>query len=298
VIYRATLQVARELTLNMLRTGYSTIIKESQDFTSRCSTRRVAWWRRAFQQPLHIGPISAQVGESPQALCRPHGAGRCLHRQPSLPGVQNHATDITIVTPVFVGERPHRLHRKHLRTSRTSAARCRAPTAATPPTCSRKGLLIPPLKILAARELTLSLQEMICANTRTPEVTVGRHPGAGEHERIWRAEVCELFGKVRQRSRVLACWSRWMEILRERAAPRICQGAGRTLWAGDRLPRRRRASICQATPHPATLEVNGDTLHFILDSDAQARGPINLRPCVSRNFIECLVKMIFIPACR
>jgi N-methylhydantoinase B len=27
----------------------------------------------------------------------------------------------------------------------------------------------------------------------------------------------------------------------------------------------------------------------------QARGPVNLRPCVSRNFIECLVKMIFIP---
>ena len=52
-----------------------------------------------------------------------------------------------------------------------------------------------------------------------------------------------------------------------------------------------------AKPHriSASLEVKGDTLHFILDSDAQARGPINLRPCVSRNFIECLVKMIFIP---
>src|SRR6202043_2022034 len=45
----------------------------------------------------------------------------------------------------------------------------------------------------------------------------------------------------------------------------------------------------------ASLEVKGDTLHFILDSDSQARGPINLRPCVSRNFIECLVKMIFVP---
>ena len=42
--------------------------------------------------------------------------------------------------------------------------------------------------------------------------------------------------------------------------------------------------------------MKGDTLHFILDSDMQARGPINLRPCVSRNFIECLVKMIFIPS--
>src|SRR5947199_7375281 len=50
-------------------------------------------------------------------------------------------------------------------------------------------------------------------------------------------------------------------------------------------------------PHriSASLEIKGDTLHFLLDSDAQARGPINLRPCVSRNFIECLVKMIFIP---
>ena len=52
-----------------------------------------------------------------------------------------------------------------------------------------------------------------------------------------------------------------------------------------------------AKPHriSASLSVEGDTLHFILDSDAQARGPINLRPCVSRNFIECLVKMVFIP---
>jgi len=45
----------------------------------------------------------------------------------------------------------------------------------------------------------------------------------------------------------------------------------------------------------AALEVKGDRLHFALESDPQARGPINLRPCVSRNFIECLVKMIFIP---
>src|SRR5258708_8489242 len=50
-------------------------------------------------------------------------------------------------------------------------------------------------------------------------------------------------------------------------------------------------------PHriSATLEKKADTLHFRLDSDTQARGPINLRPCVSRNFIQCLVKMIFIP---
>src|SRR5262249_42486951 len=44
----------------------------------------------------------------------------------------------------------------------------------------------------------------------------------------------------------------------------------------------------------ASLEVKGDALHVILDSDRQGRGPINLRPCVSRNFIKCRVKMISI----
>ncbi len=45
----------------------------------------------------------------------------------------------------------------------------------------------------------------------------------------------------------------------------------------------------------ATLEVKGDELHFALDSDPQARGPVNLQPCVSRNFIQSCVKSIFIP---
>ena len=49
VIYQSTLQIARELTLNMLRTGYSTIIKESQISPSRSSTARAAWSRRAFR---------------------------------------------------------------------------------------------------------------------------------------------------------------------------------------------------------------------------------------------------------
>lgn len=49
VIYQSTLQVARELTLNMLRTGYSTIIKESRTSLSRSSTATDAWSRKAFR---------------------------------------------------------------------------------------------------------------------------------------------------------------------------------------------------------------------------------------------------------
>ena len=63
VIYQSTLQIARELTVNMLRTGYSTIIKESQDFTFAIFDGEGRMVAQGIPQPLHIGPLAAQVKE-------------------------------------------------------------------------------------------------------------------------------------------------------------------------------------------------------------------------------------------
>src|SRR5258707_4691209 len=63
VIYQSTLQIARELTLNMLRTGYSTIIKESQDFTFAIFDGAGCMVAQGIPQPLHIGPLAAHVNE-------------------------------------------------------------------------------------------------------------------------------------------------------------------------------------------------------------------------------------------
>ena len=63
VIHQSTLQIARELTMNMLRTGYSTVIKESQDFTFAIFDRHARLVAQGIPQPAHIGPISAQTRE-------------------------------------------------------------------------------------------------------------------------------------------------------------------------------------------------------------------------------------------
>src|ERR1700680_1737406 len=63
LIYQSTLEIARELTLNMLRTGYSTIIKESQDFTFAIFDAQGRMVAQGIPQPLHIGPLAAQVNE-------------------------------------------------------------------------------------------------------------------------------------------------------------------------------------------------------------------------------------------
>ena len=135
---------------------------------------------------------------------------------------------------------------------------------------------------------------MICANTRTPEVTWGDISAQVNTNTYGLTKFAELFGKYGTEN-VLACWQRWMDICETELRKEIAKVPdGRygpeTDWLDD-------DGVDLAKPHriSASLEVKGDTLHFILDSDAQARGPINLRPCVSRNFIECLVKMIFIP---
>jgi len=92
---------------------------------------------------------------------------------------------------------------------------------------------------------------------------------------------------------VLGCWQRWMEICETELRREIAKVPDGVY--GPETDHLDDDGIDLERPYRITvsLEVRGDTLHFILDSDPQARGPINLRPCVSRNFIECCVKMVF-----
>ena len=158
----------------------------------------------------------------------------------------------------------------------------------------QEGLLIPPTKILRRGKMNTDVQNMICANTRTPEVTWGDVRAQINTNTYGISKFAELFGKHGVAT-VQRCWQRWMDICEAELRKEIAKVPdGRYGPETDYLDD---DGVELSKPHriSARSEVKGDTLHFMLDSDAQARGPINLRPCVSRNFIECLVKMIFIP---
>jgi len=138
------------------------------------------------------------------------------------------------------------------------------------------------------------VEALICANTRTPEVTWGDIQAQVATNVYGLSKFDELFAKHGV-DKVRACWARWMELTESELRKEIAKlPKGRYGPETDYLDD---DGVDLAQPHriSAALEIEGDTLHFILDSDAQARGPVNLRPCVSRNFIECLVKMVFLP---
>ncbi len=293
VIYQSTLQIARELTVNMLRTGFSTIIKESQDFTFAIFDAQGRMVAQGVPQPLHIGPLSAQVNEIRRAFAGKIEPGDAYIVNHPYRACQNHATDVTIISPVFCDSRlvafiGNIAHKPDL------GGKVPGTNSGDATDLFQEGLLIPPLKIMRRGAINEDLQEMICANTRTPEITWGDVKAQINTNTYGLDKCAELFAKHGVDT-VLACWSRWMDICESELRRELLKIPDGTFgpehdWIDD-------DGIDLGKPHriSATLTKQADTLHFALDSDAQARGPINLRPCVSRNFIQCLVKMIFIP---
>ena len=293
VIYQSTQQIARELTLNMLRTGYSTIIKESQDFTFAIFDARGRMVAQGVPQPLHIGPLYAQVNEIRRAFAGKIDDGDTFIVNHPYRACQNHATDVTVISPVFADGRiiafiGNIAHKPDL------GGKVPGTNAGDATDLFQEGLLIPPLKIMRRGVMNDDLREMIEANTRTPEVTWGDINAQIKTNVHGQSKFAELFAK-HGKGKVTECWHTWMDICEtelRREIAKVPDGSfgPETDWMDDDgidLTRPLRIS--------ASLEKKGDTLHFKLDSDAQARGPVNLRSCVSRNFIECLVKMVFIP---
>ncbi len=293
VVNQATLQIARELTLNMLRTGYSTIIKESQDFTFAIFDGDGRMVAQGIPQPLHIGPLAAQVNEVRRAFAGRIDEGDGFIVNHPYRACQNHATDITVISPLFdkgriVGFIGNIAHKPDL------GGKVPGTNSGDATDLFQEGLLIPPLKLMRQGVLSEDLRQMIEANTRTPETTWGDIAAQLNTNRYGERKFAELFAKYGT-DEVLQGWSEWMDIAERELRKAIVEipdgvyGPETDFLDDD--------GVELGRPHriAVSLEVKGDTLHFILDSDREARGPINLRPCVSRNFIECCVKMAFGP---
>ena len=224
VIYQSTLQVARELTLNMLRTGYSTIIKESQDFTFAIFDRDGRMVAQGIPQPLHIGPLTAQVREICRCFRGRIEPGDAFIVNHPYRACQNHATDVTVISPVFVdGELV--AHIGNIAHKPDLGGKVPGTNSGDATDLFQEGLLIPPLKILRRGEINTDVEALICANTRTPEVTWGDIKAQVNTNTYGLSKLAELFGK-HGTANVLACWQRWMGPISEQPAPRVPRAPG------------------------------------------------------------------------
>ncbi|MBI2849180.1 MAG: hydantoinase B/oxoprolinase family protein [Chloroflexi bacterium] len=293
VVNSATEQIIRQLTINMLRTGYSTIVKEMQDVTFAILDEEGRLVGQAFVAPLHLGVICAQtVGiiERYRGNMKP---GDCFVVNHPYMVCQNHSSDITLISPIFYRERivgyvGNTAHKPDI------GGKVPGSVSGDSTDLFQDGLLIPPLKLYREGVLNEDLAEMIRCNSRTPEITWGDTKAQALTNSYGVAKIGELMDRFGTDT-VVGCWREWIDICEKEMRRRISlvpdgvYGPITDYMDDDGIQLDKPFHIT------VTLEKKGDRLHLIFDSAEQARGPINIRPCLTACAAQYCVKAVLAP---
>lgn len=163
--------IAREMGIALMRTAYSTIIREEKDFSAAIYDRHARLLGQAEHCPGHQGTLSycAQyiVNELKMEL---NPEDILIHNHPYLGGT--HHPDIMIFKPIFYKDRLVGLAGStghHLDVGGNAPGSM----ASHSTDVWQEGLLIPPLKLYERGRPNHTLHEMIRNNIRVPEQTMG-----------------------------------------------------------------------------------------------------------------------------
>src|SRR5712691_2822932 len=198
----------------LFRTGFSTIVRESQDASCALMNATAQVVAQHVVLPLHIGAFPACC----TAVLREFGAGfeegdAFLINDPYAGG-SPHAPDTAMITPVIVGGR--------LIGFCGSIAHKSDIGGPIPGSCSgqarevfNEGLQLPAVRYQRAFRPNSGLERIIAANTRTPELVLGDIRGQLGADRLGERRLIELVGK-HGGPRIRACYARLFDMARAR----------------------------------------------------------------------------------
>ncbi len=265
-----------EMHYHFYRSGYSTIIRESRDFSCvilDATGRLIVSPPMFFHAPVYrhlVGRILEIYGEGGIE------PGDVFVSNHPYEGGLPHVSDMAFVAPVFAdgkivafaGSIAHKAD---------VGGTVPGSTSANATELFHEGLLIPPLKIRAAGQLLPDIERLILANTRQPVLVRGDVTAQIAVTELGAARVgdlCKRFGK---------------EVVTDAFAA-ILKGAADELRAAiAKLPEGRASAqglmdsdgvvMDKPIKLAVTIEVKDGLATFdFSDSDPQAKGPVNLRP--------------------
>lgn len=163
VLHHALVGVAEEMGEALKRAAYSPNIKERRDYSCALFDANGRLLAQAAHLPVHLGSMPASVEAVLKKLDLRDG-DYAIVNDPYDGGT--HLPDITLVAPVFAGNRllgyvANRAHHADIGGA--------APGSMSPQTdLIAEGLVIPPTLLLGAGQLDDAVMSLIKANTRTP----------------------------------------------------------------------------------------------------------------------------------
>jgi N-methylhydantoinase B len=292
-VIRARLDgVVQEMQNSLFRTGFSTIIRESQDASCAILNREGEVIAQHVVLPLHMGAFPACAGGllksyPPSEICE---GDAFITNHPYLGG-SPHAPDMGVFTPIFyrselVGFSANMAHKSDVGGTVPGSGSGQAREI------FEEGLHLPAVKLASRYRTVQEIEQIITANSRTPELVIGDIRGQVGANRLGEKRVFELMEKYGIKT-VLQATERLASYTEERVRKAVAswpdgryEGEGFVDHDGIDLDRPIRIHVL--------VDKEKDRIHFDFSQCSdETRGPANIRPPLVRACCYyCLVCLV------
>src|SRR6266581_4091703 len=201
--------IVQEMQNSLFRTGFSTIVRESQDASCALMNENGEVVAQHVVLPLHIGAFPACCAAVLEAFGETIAEGDAFLINHPYQGGSPHAPDMAVITPVFIdgllfGFCGSIAHKSDI-------------GGPVPGSCSgqareifNEGLQIPAVRYQRAYRMNGDIERLIGANSRTPELVLGDLRGQLGADRLGEQRLSQLVGKFGQ-AMILAAFDRLLE---------------------------------------------------------------------------------------
>lgn len=165
--------IAEEMGAVLRKASYSPNIKERRDYSCALFDAQGRMIAQAAHIPVHLGSMPLSVEAAIREFPKLQAGDVIALNDPFRGGT--HLPDITLVTPVFVDAPQGRILFGFV-ASRAHHADVGGTTPGSMPVAReiyQEGLIIPPIKLVAAGETNQAAMDLLLANVRTPEERAG-----------------------------------------------------------------------------------------------------------------------------
>jgi N-methylhydantoinase B len=268
--------IVQEMQNSLFRTGFSTIVRESQDASCALLNASGDVVAQHVVLPLHIGAFPACTAAVIAAFGDGIARGDAFIINHPYHGGSPHAPDVAVITPVFIGEK--------LFGFCGSIAHKSDIGGPVPGSCSgqareifNEGLHLPAVRYQSGYRPIADIERLIGANSRTPELVLGDIRGQLGADRLGEKRLTELVGKFGEQ-KILECFGRLLEMSEAKLKAAIAE------WADGRFEAERfvdddGVELEKPVRIHVVVDKRGDKLHFDFSGSAdQTKGPANIRP--------------------
>ncbi|HMA72499.1 MAG TPA: hydantoinase B/oxoprolinase family protein [Xanthobacteraceae bacterium] len=283
--------IVREMQNSLFRTGFSTIVRESQDASCALMNRNGDVVAQHVVLPLHIGAFPACCAAILNTFGDTIAEGDAFLINHPYHGGSPHAPDIAVITPVFVNG--------DLFGFCGSIAHKSDIGGPVPGSCSaqareifNEGLQIPAVRYEARHVRNGDLERIIAANSRTPELVLGDIRGQLGADRLGEQRLIALVGKFGA-AKIRASYERLFQIACARVKLTVA-GWRDGQFEAERFVDDDGVELERPVRVHVAVDKQGDALRFDFTGSAdQTKGPANVRPpLVQAACAYCLISLI------